>query len=301
MNYYTNLSTIILHVSGRDSRRYLNARLSNDIKIISPGQGCYAAALSPQGKTEGYFNISCISNEEFLVTCDGGDRETVVKAFKRYLVADRVVVKDLSDESRLTSLFPTPEGHALLSLLKVEALPGRICNHIKIGEAFLIKSKRAKTDSFDFIVPLDFHESIISALKNAGAKELSGNEFALLRIKSSTPSFPKELNEDVIFSASGLDYAVSFKKGCYVGQEVIEKIDAYGRVPYVLKALVVDGDASGQYEIKLENAAFSNDKVLSCYYDNTENKTYFFVELKNRDNILDSHFLINDNQAHILC
>jgi folate-binding protein YgfZ len=283
MKHFINAHAIIMRVTGKDSRRYLNARLSNDIKILNIGDICYAAALSPQGKTEGYFSILCQSNEEFLVCCDGGDREEVIKAFKRYLVADRVVVDEIGITHALVSIFSNQEISALTNGL------------------IFFQSKRSKANTYDVIVPLDQLESIRQRLTAAGSQELPESEFRLQALKACIPSFPAELGQDIIFSASGLDYAVSFKKGCYVGQEVIEKIDAYGRVPYLLKVAALKGKIDKITEVKVDDKLLSNDKILTHYYDNEEDKTYLFLELKNRDNILDSRLSINNNEAHLIC
>lgn len=283
MKFYINNKAIILRVTGKDSRRYLNARLSNDIKILQPGGSAFAAALSPHGKTEGYFAILCISNEEFILTCDGGEKDEVIKAFRRYLVADRVEVTDLSSDRALASVFSDTVVPWLTN------------------EGITIPSKRSKQKSYDIIILNEKIVELKSRFSTAGAIELELNDFRLLAVKAGLPSFPEELNQDIIFSASGLDFAVSFKKGCYVGQEVIEKIDAYGRVPYLLKAVSTAGRIDQIEDVKLDGQPLTKDKILPHYYDKTENKTYLFLELKNKDNILDSRISINNNEAQLIC
>ncbi len=300
MNFHINSKAIILHLSGKDARRYLNARLSNDVKSLTPGNGCYAAALSPQGRAEGYFKIICLAESEFIAICDGGEKERIISAFRRYLVADRVTVTDLSEKSDLYSVIE-PDITALKSLLSTETIPNSPCQNTTSEDIYIIATKRANEKSLDLIVPKDKSEDIKSYLLKEGALEISAEELSLYSIKAGIATFPAELNEDVIFSASGLDYAVSFKKGCYVGQEVIEKIDAYGKVPYILKALRAEGNLSDKPEIKFGTSTLPRDKILSRYHDSKENMTYYFVEIKNNDYFLDSEVLIDDNRASFIC
>jgi len=92
---------ICFRVSGKDSRRYLHNRLSQDIRALMPGQSARAVALSAQGRVEGVFSVWCEGEGRFLLVCDGGDPRVVGSALKRFIVADRVVCDDISSQVSL--------------------------------------------------------------------------------------------------------------------------------------------------------------------------------------------------------
>ena len=299
MHHYINNRPIILEISGKDARRYLNARLSNNIKTLNFKNFCFAAALSPQGKTEGYFTVFCINNDQFIVCCDGGDKDQVIAALLRYKVADRLEVKYLSENYKhIISFYNEDQEYKKIGFSKDLDLSESVFG--TNGQSIIYLSKRGNAKCLEVISPDAEFKSIEEDILNYGSSSLSEYEFKLLNIKSAYPLFPDQL-EKCIFSASGLDFAVSFKKGCYVGQEVIEKIDAYGKVPYLIKAIEAKKEAGSSPLVTINSNPLPADKILGNMYDNKNDKTYLFLELKNTDNILDSEILINNNKAKIIC
>ena len=97
MRYFQVTDAIILSVSGRDARRYLNSRLTNNIKTLADGEVVSAGLLTPQGKTKAVFQVLSLGQDQFFLICDGGDRAKVMAATRQFIVADRVVVEDQSD------------------------------------------------------------------------------------------------------------------------------------------------------------------------------------------------------------
>lgn len=296
MDFYQLKEAIILVVSGKDSKRYLNNRLTNDIKSLKPGSGCLAAALSAQGRCEGFFTILCINESEFMLCCDGGERERVIAALKRFIVADRVEVNDLSDAMELFVEFysaaqESPPHADLTMLYQHKDLAG--------GRAAL--TKRWQFKSVDLIAEKDSRAR--DSFLARGYREISEQELRLRAVKACIPSYPHEINESALFAAANVPSAVSFKKGCYVGQEVIEKIDAIGKAPRLLKALTADGKVlqAERVDAEVNGQPAAAGKIMTACYDSEEDRTYFFVEIKNNDSILGAKLLIDGREARILC
>lgn len=308
---------LVLEISGRDAPRYLHNRLSNQIKELPVGQWTYAAALSPQGKTEGFFKIyrdagASPSGERFIVVCDGGEHTEVTAALLRYKVADRVEVKDLSQSAVLLSFAEidlSPQiltevikvinnqdlvgdigaavSQSLSTILKAE-IPalGNGMNEFQLiaqNNFWLISSKTNRLATNINIAqtkgPIDSPErdvlivydnpdesitasGILEALVAHGWRELPFQIQKLLRILAGIPTFPSELNAKTLFSESNLMYAVSFRKGCYVGQEVIEKIDAHGKLTKRLARVVL----SGPIELNEGEIIFNNAEKVGKVY-----------------------------------
>lgn len=185
---------IVLHVSGKDSERYLNARLTAPVKFMKDGDSLPSAALNAKGRVESFLRIKRLSSTEFLLVIDGGlDQLSVISRFK---VADRVEIKELP-----LLVYHSTEG----------------------GDAeYRVNSKRVGDTGEDLLVSEPIQENA------------SLNEFHFQRVLYGMPQFPIEFNEKTLFSEYLIEEAISFKKGCYVGQEVVEKIDALGETPMVL-------------------------------------------------------------------
>lgn len=281
--------SLILHVSGRDSLRYLNARLSNDIKSLSPGHFCKAAALNPQGRTEGFFSVLNLEVNSYLLICDGGDHEKIITALKRYIVADRVEVTDVSSSFSLMHACGEGSGLRLSEILK-SAVPEGQSNKLFFNQDYKIfPTLRSIYSGYDIILDSNSRTNKLAAFGVSDVTIWDKNAARLQRLRAGIVSFPEELNDSRIFSESGQMDAVSFKKGCYVGQEVIEKIDAFAKIPRILKHVILKGalpDGVSLSDLKIE-AEEAEPKILgnliSHAYDPAANQTYGFASLKNQD------------------
>lgn len=226
MRHYIFSNPIIMSVSGLDSPRYLNARLSNDITLLAHEQSIQSAILTPQGKTEGFFTV-IKSDESFYLYCTGGNLESVVAAFKRFIVADRVSVEVLSDFELLHIDCPTAEDCAAAGL----PLPVAFLNCIQNKSMNIVRTNRIGATGVDVLYPRSIQTTVESILEHAQSTPLSVESYELLRMTHGSLSFPQELNDGYLFAESELVHAVSFSKGCYVGQEALEMLAARGKLP----------------------------------------------------------------------
>ena len=261
MSHFVVPSTIVLEVKGRDAIRYLNARLTNDIKNLPIGDTCLAAALTPQGKTEGLFSVTKLSDERAILVCDGGDRNQVISAFKRYLVADRVEVSDISSETTLLHFI----GEIRLSSYQ-----------------YIIKNprKRSIEEGADILLGHDSYKIIKADLKKDSFWD--DQEVKLQRMRAGIPSFPEEINEQRLFVEAAFFDAISQTKGCYVGQEVVERVLSHGKPPKVLRLIEFSTKkeiSSGQTVCLPNGDAIGT--VLSSVLDPENKVVYAFASIKN--------------------
>ncbi len=229
-------SASIFQLTGRDCARYLNARLSNNVRDLQPQRGLAAAALSPQGRTEFFGTVLKISAEEFYIISDGGNAGDNEKILLRYKVADRVECR-LRADLRLIHVVPAASTAAQeLGIAEVATLPE--WQPVVADGRILYAHRRSPEVGVDVLCDEPALSVITASLRQASFKELDTTERLRFRIEAKRPAFPGELNDESIFLESGLTHAVSFTKGCYVGQEVVEKVDSHGRLPFTLTALV---------------------------------------------------------------
>ncbi|MEZ4753815.1 MAG: hypothetical protein R3A13_05820, partial [Bdellovibrionota bacterium] len=127
---------------------------------------------------------------------------------------------------------------------------------------------------------------------------LTADDWKLKLITHGKPSFPNELNSKFLFSEAGLDQAISFNKGCYVGQEVIEKIDAFAKSPFTLKHGYLEGEIEMIDEyIVADGEQNKVGTLISSAYDKEVNKTFCFFRLKNKSEVLSSNQLKLNGQT----
>lgn len=263
---------LIASVIGPDAQRYLNARLSNDIKNLSIGQQCWAAALTPQGKTELLLNILRLTQEQFILTTSKIDFPEFKQRLERFKVSDRFDLQDLShtfesfhlftdaaDSSDITQLLPATD-------LELLAFPlTKIDPEWKVGAIAILKVQNNQSD-----------------INKLNAQFVTEDQYNLWRCKNAWPNFPDEINQNYIFTESEFWSAISSNKGCYVGQEVIEKARTRGQLPFRLMAFSCDLNQNNWPETlsELKQAEQRAGEIITKVIDPTNKRAYGFVRVK---------------------
>lgn len=279
MHYYHIPHATILKVTGKDSPRYLQSRLTNNIKLLTVGKRCFAAQLTPQGKTQGILSVFRADETCFILTCDQGNREDIIAAFKKYIVADRVIVEDCSVEGALFCV------DASLTLPDSADL-------YRTGERFA---------SYSDVVALSGNatSALREHLTTLHATTMSAAAFELLEFQAGIPRFGKELDEQTLFSESGFDDAIAANKGCYVGQEVVEKIESFGKAPKIFKRVAIMHTVTGHNNLEPGTPVMYGDtdigRVISVCPDANADRSLAFIRIKNDASIDLNKLLISGN------
>lgn len=209
----------VFQVTGTDSQRYLNSRLTPNIRSLTAGNSVLAGALSPQGRTLGFFLVLCREVNSYLVVSEGQGSEEAYRVLTQFLAADDVSVTHL-ESSQIVHLCGDPEVVPVIE---------------QSGPILTLPRKRTESE-FGVDIICESESSLAdlrASLNRFGIQEVSSEKETLHRFRAGLPRFPEELNEEFVFLESAPEEAVSRGKGCYVGQEVIERVLALGKVPGV--------------------------------------------------------------------
>ena len=271
--------SLILEVSGRDAARYLHSRLSTDIRALAVGSGSVAAALSAQGKVEGLFYVGRVGADQFILVCDGGSSAEVVAAFRRYIVADRVTVVEHLDYE-LVHLLIGSQSPSILDAWApgCTALAPLECVASDVG--IVVARRRGIQAGFDLILPRSRGAELRNWIGSQGGRWDDESELRQLRFKAAIPAFPDELSPDRLFSSHLCPEAISFSKGCYVGQEVMEKIAAYGKAPRTLHWFALDGSTDLPIGSRVQVNGQEIGEVCSACADVVAAKVYCFAYVR---------------------
>jgi tRNA-modifying protein YgfZ len=285
--------SVILNVYGKDAVRYTHNRLSGDIRALAVGGATIGAALSPQGKVLALFSVFLVAADRLLLVADGGEAEAVRQAFAQYIVADRVRVESCGDDFRWLHIGAASDSEELIA---------GFMNARARGEIFWGASTRGESGGYDLLVSQASVVEVTELIARLGVAQYSRERYTLERVRSGHPMFPDELNENSLLSEAGRRDAVVFGKGCYVGQEVIEKIDAVGRVPRELRRFVAPGkalDSVGQ-TVNLEVDSSALGKVITEAYDPEKQETWFFGYVRSGQVAAGSTVRIGEKHAKVL-
>jgi folate-binding protein YgfZ len=215
----------IIELSGSEAAEFLQGQVTNDVEALEPGGGCYAALLDHKGKIRTDMRVLRLAPDRLLVDAEGTSRAVLNHVFETYSLGRQVSHKDLSAD------------HAVLSLIgpgaraELDPAPGAAeHNHVLTPYGVAVAT--------DVGVDLICGESQAAAARaELDIAEASENAAECLRIESGRPRLGFELN-GVIPQEAGLnERAVSFTKGCYVGQETVARLHYKGKPNRHLRGL----------------------------------------------------------------
>jgi folate-binding protein YgfZ len=236
----------LLQFTGPDRLSFLQGMLSNDLKSLRPFEGQYATILTQQGKVIADVRVLCSLNSFYLDFWDNL-KSKILDHLNRYLVADEVEITDRSEEYATLSI-QGPNAEALLrNLAGTSEWPTRPKQHAMVtidGAAVcVVRDSDTGESGFDLIIPrlhlLAIAKSLTEAGKLCGAAWVGEDAHDVLRIEAGVPRYSIDFTEDNLLLEVGIDHAVSFTKGCYLGQEVVERIRSRGHVNKKLVGLLV--------------------------------------------------------------
>ena|ERR1043166_1400990 len=241
-----------LVLTGADRVRLLNGQVTNNVKDLPVNEGCYAALVTNKGRMQSDLNIYILP-DEILLDFEPGLRAAIQERFDKFIIADDVQVIDAAPHYGLLSVqgpqawtaieriglnFPRPEKEFQSRSIKDETL----------GEIYCMNQPRIGSNGFDLFAPTNSLAALAKKLAVA-AKQLDGRAcgwraLETARIEAGIPRFGVEMDEKNLAPEAGIESrAISYTKGCYIGQEVIARIRTYGQVAKALRELRLADDA----------------------------------------------------------
>ena len=243
----------LLQFTGPDRLSFLQGMLSNDLRPLKMFDGQQAAILTQQGKVIADVRVLCAMNSFYLDFWEPL-KDKIVAHLNRYLVADEVEISDPSENWHMLSV-QGPRAPALLDeLFGHSPLPSQPMQHAMIhfdaSPICVVQASPFGEPGFDLIIATTAIAHVAQQLTDKG-KQLSatwvGEEAQnILRVEAGVPRYGVDFTEENLLLEVGLDNAVSFTKGCYLGQEVVERIRSRGHVNKRLVGLLLNGQESAR-------------------------------------------------------
>ena len=235
----------ILSITGPDSTEWLQGMLSNDVEALGAGDGAPAAVLNIQGKILADVRLFR-TDDAFLLDLSEPLVPGVLEHLGRYLIADEVEISDLSGALAILSIQGPRAEPALSALLDAGSLPAKNLSHGDLAIAGdrvrVVRATHTGEPGFDLLMS---RRRLPVRAADPGARNipwvgLQARE--TLRIEAGIPRYGVDMNAETLLLETGLDDAVSFTKGCYLGQETVERIHSRGHVNRRLVGLKAEGD-----------------------------------------------------------
>jgi tRNA-modifying protein YgfZ len=231
-----------LLVTSAEAAEYLQGQLTNDVEAIEPGDGAYAALLDRKGHMQGDMRVLRPGEgPDLLLDTEPEALEAVRRHLGMYKIGREVDVVDVTAERALLSLI----GPRAVEIAGSPALPENACEEVTIAGTDVLAVGTA--EGIDLIFAAEARERVTDALLAAGAAEVSPEAVEILRIEAGRPRFGAEMGTETMPAEAGIvEQAVSFTKGCYIGQETVARLHYKGKPNRHLRGLKLSGAGEAQ-------------------------------------------------------
>jgi folate-binding protein YgfZ len=237
-------------VKGADAIRFIHGQCTNDVNRLAVGEGCYACFLTIKGKLRGDAVIYRLG-ESLGIETDANQGDALRSSLERFIIADDVQIEDVTQVLRQGLVTGPKAAEFILQNLPGAVLPKQLydCAYQPgswQGDVGICRTHRAEAPCYELFAGGEDFGKIWSNWAQAAPSMLDAATLELLRIEAGIPKFGVDMDENTIPIEAGLESrAISYTKGCYIGQEVISRIHSLGHVNRHLCKLRLGGVAAG--------------------------------------------------------
>jgi tRNA-modifying protein YgfZ len=228
----------VLVLTGRDRVKYLHAISSNNIQALEAGQGTLALLLNPQGRIQAELEVYALP-EKLLVLSHASRREQTLALLKKYVIGSQVKIEDLTGQMASIAV-EGPRAAVIVEQacgIKLEDMAEMSIRDVTVEDIAcqLVRRSHFGEVGAEFIAGRDciasLWEKLLAGVRAHGGEPIGMGALNALRLEAGVPWFPADFNDGMIPHEAVLENThISFNKGCYTGQEIVERVRTRGHV-----------------------------------------------------------------------
>lgn len=249
-------------VSGEDRARLLHAMTTNHIQQLQPGMSCYAFFLNDKGRILGDANILNLG-DALLIDTEAAAHDTLFQHLDKFIIADDVTLEDAREDTVAIGL-EGPHAEALRPQLEGEKLGGFSTTGLGLR----------------IYIPRAGKQALIDRLEQLGAVAATAEEQNTVRLERFRPRYGDDFSEKHLVHETQLLDAVHFTKGCYLGQEIVERVRSRGQVHRLLVPLYVEGQQAPSHGTAVTAGDVAAGETMSAAYSPALQKCVAFAVLR---------------------
>jgi aminomethyltransferase len=236
-----------LRASGEDRIRLLHAMSTNHIEQLKPGDGCYAFFLNAQGRILADAFIQALP-DVLLISTEPETRASLYEHLDKYIIADDVVLEDVT-YSTVQIGIEGPRAPA------TPAEGGTVLRFTTTGEP-----------GFSIVAPTADRAAVVSAAEAAGAVHATPEAARIVRIENGRPRYSEDITDRYLPHETQVLSAVHFNKGCYLGQEIVERVRSRGGVHRFLAPLEIETESAPSAGAKITSEGREVGEITSAAF-----------------------------------
>ncbi len=264
-----------LSIQGPDRKTFLHGLVSNEVKNLHSGQLNFSLFLTPQGRILADFWI-LDSEEKLLLWGQKSIHDTLLEDLNKYLIMEDALIEDESESQTLILLHGPEAPQKLASLLDKETLPTQNYEHnsISIANAFCIVARIPLFGNPGYFVycTQKWHVRLIECFRDNGWIQNGSEVQEILRIESGIPLLGKDIEPKTLPQEAHLDSAISYTKGCYIGQEVVARLHFRGHLNRELTGFLLDTDQVPETPLSIRRDKKEIGRITSAVFSPGLNK-----------------------------
>jgi folate-binding protein YgfZ len=254
-------------VTGGDRLRWLNGMVSNAVQSLPEGQGNYSFLLSVQGRIQGDCYVYRRA-EDLLLDTSLDQVPFLMKHLDHFIIMDDVELKDVSGEWTGLALAGPRASEVLATVgctVSGAALDGRRMSQAKVGEVgcVLIEAGKGVVPHYELWFAPEFLPAVWETLQAAGAQPCGWEAMEALRVLEGRPLYGVDLNDRDLPQETGQTQALNFSKGCYLGQEIVERIRSRGKVNRIFRQFSLAGSKPRTLPVDLVSGGQAVGRITS--------------------------------------
>lgn len=248
-----------IKLTGEDRARLLHAMSTNHIQQLTPGSGCYAFFLNDKGRVIADSNVLC-RPDHFLLDVEPETRHSLYQHLDHYIIADDVTLEDVTDALATIVV----EGPRAAEALQRAGAPVPEADYASVDwdESLVARVNSTGSPGFFVFTPASQKSALIARLEAAGAEPADAEAARVVRLEHGKARYGEEISDRFLAQEANQPQALNFSKGCYLGQEIVERVRSRGQIHRVLQPLTFDAKEPPAPGTKLENAT----EIMSAVY-----------------------------------
>ncbi len=240
--YYFDVSKrALLRLNGKDGLDLLHRISTNDLLKLAPGEAVGTILINVKGRIIDKILLRRESESGLLLICSSDSASSVSDWISKFIIMEDVSIENCTDQFTHFIIFELDDGESPRQLqdANIEVL-GDMMKKSFAGSEFIYGKESNNSPFYHILTSMVNQGKLVDLLEQLFISQADQNTYDYFRIKNRIADYPNELNEEHNPLEANLSHLVSFTKGCYVGQEVIARLDTYEKVQRCLKSMVID-------------------------------------------------------------
>ena len=253
----------MLRVAGSDRARLLHAMSTNHVEELKFGGYCYAFFLDAQGHILADAHVLCTS-DSILLDSEPEMRQALRQHLDKYIIADDATVEDYTERYAVFGV-EGPRAREVIENIGVDPVPDA-GQWVPWDTRLVAPISATGAPGYRIYAPAGDHQALREQMFWSGTVEVTAEDIRTARIENAHPRFGEEFGSTNLPQETRLMHALHFNKGCYLGQEIVERIRSRGRVNKVLAQMLISTTTVPARGAKVKSGPIEIGQIVTAAY-----------------------------------